>query len=89
MSLKQFQTFYWPTLHRIILGLIEAGLTPHVFKEYCKKLIDVAGKDGGFILDGATGIPDEARVENVRAMAEITREYGVYRANTYTSTHDA
>jgi uroporphyrinogen-III decarboxylase len=45
---------------------------------YCKKLIDVVGKGGGFILDGAIGIPDEARPENVRAMVDTTREYGVY-----------
>jgi uroporphyrinogen-III decarboxylase len=41
-------------------------------------LIDVVGKGGGFILDGAIGIPDEARPENVRAMVDTTREYGVY-----------
>jgi uroporphyrinogen-III decarboxylase len=45
---------------------------------YCKKLIDVVGKGGGFILDGAIGIPDDARPENVKAMADTTREYGVY-----------
>ena len=46
-------------------------------KAYCKKLIDVCGKGGGFIMDAATGL-DDAKPENVRAMFEFTKEYGVY-----------
>ena len=53
--------------------------TPEDVTAYCKKLIDVVGKGGGFIMNGDTGIPDEAKIENVRAMADFTREYGVYR----------
>ncbi|MBW1783864.1 MAG: hypothetical protein JRL30_24375 [Deltaproteobacteria bacterium] len=33
MSLKQFETFYWPGLKRLILGLIREGLTPCPFFE--------------------------------------------------------
>jgi hypothetical protein len=33
MSPDQFKTFYWPTLKRLILGLIDKGLTPFVFWE--------------------------------------------------------
>jgi uroporphyrinogen-III decarboxylase len=58
-------------------SLLNLG-TPEQVKEYCKKLIEKVGKGGGFILDGAAGIPDEARPENVKAMAEAVREYGVY-----------
>lgn len=47
-------------------------------KEYCRKLIDVCGAGGGFILSSSALI-DEARVENVRTMMEFTREYGRYR----------
>ena len=36
------------------------------------------GKGGGFMMDGAIGIPDEAKPENVKAMADITKTYGVY-----------
>lgn len=53
--------------------------SPQEVRDYCKKLIDTVGKDGGFIMDGGIGIPDEAKPENVKAMAEFTREYGVYR----------
>ncbi|MBF8269876.1 MAG: Uroporphyrinogen deCOase protein [Gammaproteobacteria bacterium] len=42
---------------------------------YCRKLIQTVGKGGGLILDGAAGIPDEAKVENVIAMAESVRKY--------------
>ena len=47
-------------------------------KEYCRKLIDVCGDGGGFIMSSAALI-DEAREENVRAMFDFTREYGRYR----------
>ena len=52
--------------------------TPAQVSDYCKKLIDIVGKGGGFIMDGATGIPDEAKLENVKAMKETTKEYGIY-----------
>jgi hypothetical protein len=46
-------------------------------KDYCRKLIDTVGKGGGFIMDSAA-IIDEARPENVKAMGDLTKEYGVY-----------
>ncbi|MFC1896144.1 uroporphyrinogen decarboxylase family protein [Thermodesulfobacteriota bacterium] len=137
MSIDQFKTFYWPTLHKLMLALIEHGLvpmlliesdytdrleiikdipagkviywfertdifkakeilgdhvcikgnvpssllctgTPDEVKVYCKKLIDVVGKGGGLIVDGDIGIPDEAKPDNVMAMTEFGKEYGVY-----------
>jgi hypothetical protein len=51
--------------------------TPDEVKAYCKKLIDTAGKGGGFIL-GNGAFFDEAKPENVKAMVEFTREYGIY-----------
>ena len=51
--------------------------TPDEVRDYCRTLIDVAGKGGGFIMDSAA-IIDQARPENVKAMAEATKEYGVY-----------
>jgi uroporphyrinogen-III decarboxylase len=136
MSLDQFKTFYWPTLKRLMEGLIEVDLIPMVFWEgdcesrleiigdippgkavyrfektdlfkakeiigdvvclqgnvplsmlvagtpddvgaYCKKLIDVVGKGGGFIMSPSTGLED-ARPENVKAMFDVTKAYGVY-----------
>jgi len=137
MSLEQFKKFFWPTLKKLVEGLIEGGCTPNLFwegdvasrlevirdiprgkaiysfertnifrakeilgdtvclkgnvplsllatgtpddvKQYCKKLIDVVGKGGGFIMDSSTVI-DDAKPENLKAMFDFTREYGVYR----------
>jgi uroporphyrinogen-III decarboxylase len=137
MSEKQFLTFYWPYLKRVILGCAEEGLVPVLFAEggyntrleiirdlpkgkviwhfdqtdmarakkilgdtacimgnlptsllitgrpddvkaYCRKLIETAGKGGGYILaPGATA--DESKVENLKAMLDTAKEYGVYR----------
>ncbi|MCX7912852.1 MAG: hypothetical protein N2506_07855, partial [Dehalococcoidales bacterium] len=33
MSPKQFETFYWPSLKRVLLGMIEEGLVPYLFAE--------------------------------------------------------
>jgi len=136
MSLDHFKTFYWPTLKKLIEGLIQGGCTPFVFwegdvasrletigdiprgkgvygfektdmfkakeilgdtvclkgnvplslliagkpddvKAYCRKLIDVVGAGGGFIMDSSTVI-DDAKPENVKAMFDFTKEYGVY-----------
>ena len=40
MSSKDFQTFYWPTLKAVIIGLIKEGLIPYLFVEgaYNKRL---------------------------------------------------
>jgi uroporphyrinogen-III decarboxylase len=56
-------------------SLLNTG-TPDDVDEYCKKLIQMVGRGGGFILDGAIGIPDEALLENVVAMAESVKKYG-------------
>jgi uroporphyrinogen-III decarboxylase len=52
--------------------------TPDDVRAYCKKLIDVVGKDGGFIMDAAVML-DEAKPENLKAMIDFTKEYGVYQ----------
>jgi uroporphyrinogen-III decarboxylase len=52
--------------------------TPDDVRAYCKKLIDTVGKDGGFIMDAAVML-DEAKPENLKAMIDFTKEYGVYR----------
>ena len=48
--------------------------TPEQVSAYCRKLIASVGKNGGFILNGDVGIPDEAKPENVRAIADVVRE---------------
>ena len=55
-------------------SLLVAG-TPEQVDQYCRMLITEVGKGGGFILDGAASIPDEARTENVLAMARSVHKY--------------
>jgi uroporphyrinogen-III decarboxylase len=57
--------------------ILRAGTVTEV-KDYCKKLIDVVGKDGGLIVCPRV-VPDEGTAENVHAMINFTREYGLYR----------
>ncbi len=137
MSLKDFERFYWPTLKKLILFLIQQGTTPVIFFEgnfitrmehlldlpkgkilvhldttdifkarqilkghqcikgnipasilqvgsvqdvesYCKKLIDAVGSEGGFIL-APRGSTDEVKAENLMAMIEFTKKYGIYK----------
>ena len=58
-------------------AMLELG-TPRQVKDYCKKLIDTVGKDGGYIM-GNGAFFDEARPENLKAMIDFTKEYGVYQ----------
>lgn len=135
MSQKQFEEFWWPSFRELMIGLIDAGLTPvplweadctkrlevirdipagkciywfertDLVKAYeilgdvvalrgnvsgstlnmgttedvdaeVKRLVDnIWNKGGHLILDTAFGIPDEAPVENVRAMFAAARKY--------------
>lgn len=49
---------------------------PEDVDAYCRGLIEDVGRGGGFILDGALGIPDDAPLRNVRALYEAARKYG-------------
>jgi hypothetical protein len=136
MSLNHFETFYWPGFKKVVLALVDAGLTPVIhfqgvfdtrleyftefprgktiglfdrtdlfrakeilgntmclcgnmpltllragtgdqIKDYAKKLIDIVGKDGGFIMSSNT-VLDDADPERVKMWMDFTREYGVY-----------
>jgi uroporphyrinogen-III decarboxylase len=64
-----------------IAGTVPASLlctsTPKQVKEYCRKLIEVCGQGGGFILTGGASV-DKCDPDNLRAMTEAAMEYGVY-----------
>jgi hypothetical protein len=137
MSAKQFETFYWPTLKKVILALVDKGIisslfaegsyltrletvkdlprgwvlwrfdktdmarakevlggtacisgnvptsllhtgTPRDVKEYCRKLIEACAPGGGYMLAGGAGVAS-VNPDNLHAMTEAAREYGVYR----------
>ena len=52
-------------------------------REYCKKLITVVGKDGGFILCPGCTMPMNAKHENVKAMFESVKNMGVIIKQKY------
>jgi uroporphyrinogen-III decarboxylase len=137
MSPKQFETFYWPTLRKVIMALINEGImvslfaegkylkrlevikelpkgwsiwhfdqtdmatakkvlgdtacimgniptslmcygTPQEVKDYCRKLIEICAPGGGYILTGGAS-PTETNAENLRAVMDAAKEYGVYK----------
>jgi hypothetical protein len=58
------------------LPLLALG-SPDQVRGCCKNLIDTVAGEGGYIMS-AGGAMDDSRPENVKAMFEFTREYGVY-----------
>jgi uroporphyrinogen-III decarboxylase len=64
-------------LGNVPLDLLSVG-TPQQVKEYVKKLVQTAGKGGGFIL-GNGAFFDNIKAENLKAMMEAGREHGLYR----------
>jgi uroporphyrinogen-III decarboxylase len=55
------------------------GGTPTKVWEYMKSLLDDLKPGGGFVVNPAvSGIPDDAKPENVRAMTDAVLKYGVY-----------
>jgi hypothetical protein len=58
------------------IALLTVG-TPDDVRAYCKDLIDNVAVDGGFIM-GPSGQTEDVKIENVKAMVDFTKEYGVY-----------
>ena len=51
---------------------------PQEVRDYCKKVIDEVAGDGGYILDASAIMQNDTSVENLQAMTEFVRDYGVY-----------
>ena len=136
LSDQQFDTFYWPSLRRVMLALIGEGIIPMLFAEgsydsriekfdefkkgevawlfdrtdmafakkvlgdrccisgnvptslmttgtpeevtnYCRELIEICAPGGGFILAGGAMV-DRCKPENLVAMMDAAKEYGIY-----------
>ncbi|MCX8033604.1 MAG: uroporphyrinogen decarboxylase [Thermoleophilia bacterium] len=59
------------------LSLLCTG-TPDEVINYARRLIEVAGKGGGFVLD-AGAVLDTAKADNIHALVKAAQEYGRYR----------
>jgi hypothetical protein len=68
--------------HMAIQGDVPATIltlgTPEQVTDYCKKLIEVVGEGGGFILGTGCSLPFDAKVENFRAMIKAGNELTWY-----------
>jgi hypothetical protein len=58
------------------VSVLQVGTVDDV-KKICRELIDVAGKDGGYIMGPASAL-DEVNPENLKAMIDFTKDYGRY-----------
>lgn len=58
-------------------GLLLTGTADEV-AAYCRSLIDVAGKGGGYLMCTGTAM-DEGKADTIHAMIDTTKEYGVYK----------
>jgi uroporphyrinogen-III decarboxylase len=65
--------------HMCIMGDVSAATlslgTPEETTAYCNKLIDVIGKDGGFILSTGCETPIDAQFVNMRAMIDSVKNH--------------
>lgn len=57
--------------------------TPNEVRDCCKKVIDGVAGDGGYIMDASAIIQNDAKTENIQAMTDFTREYGIYDGVSY------
>ena len=57
--------------------LLSVGTEDEV-RQCCRKIIDGVARDGGYIMDSGAIVQNDAKVENIKAMTDFTREYGVY-----------
>lgn len=65
--------------HMCIAGDVPAALTslgtPEEVEAYCRKLIDVVGEGGGFILSSGCTVPVDCKFENLAAMVKTAKTY--------------
>jgi uroporphyrinogen-III decarboxylase len=59
------------------IGLLSVG-TKQQSIDYTKRLIDVCGKDGGYIMANGAFF-DEVKWENLKTIVDTVKEYGVYK----------
>lgn len=52
--------------------------TPDAVRACCKRIIDEVAKDGGYIMDASAIMQDDTSIENMHALTDFTREYGIY-----------
>jgi len=52
--------------------------TPEDVRACCRRVIDGVARDGGYVMDASAIMQNDTKPENLRALTDFTREYGVY-----------
>ena len=55
---------------------------PDDVRATCKKVIDGVAQEGGYIMDASAIMQNDTSIENMRALTDFTREYGVYSSGS-------
>ena len=61
--------------------LLAFGSTQEVRAE-TRRLIELLGRDGGYIVDSSAIMQNDTTVENLRALSLAAREFGLYRSES-------
>ncbi|MGC8643366.1 MAG: uroporphyrinogen decarboxylase family protein [Isosphaeraceae bacterium] len=64
-----------------ISNVILAHGTPDDVRRRCREVIDIAARDGGYIMDASAIVQNDAKAVNIKAMTDFTREYGIYSSS--------
>jgi uroporphyrinogen-III decarboxylase len=57
--------------------------TPDAVRAFCQRAIDEVARDGGYVMDAGAIMQSDTTPENLRAMTDFTRDYGVYSQSAY------
>ena len=71
-----------------IPNFILAYQSPDEVRQYCKKVIDGVAQDGGYIMDASAIMQNDTKPENLKALTDFTREYGVYSSGSSQIVYD-
>jgi uroporphyrinogen-III decarboxylase len=70
--------------HTCFMGDVPPSISSHGtvkdMEDYCKKLIDIVGKDTGLILSNGCAVPPDTKDENFRMMMDMAKNYYPHRA---------
>ena len=55
---------------------------PEEVRQLVHKVLEIAAADGGYILDASAIVQNDATIENMRAMTDAGREFGVYSSGS-------
>lgn len=55
---------------------------PEDVRQQVRKVLEIAAGDGGYILDASAIVQNDATIENIRAMTDAGREFGVYSSGS-------